>query len=159
MKDGWWSLVLGEHHFLSVLGEHSSMKLESSTWRCQLSFDNDYDRQRNQSDFKMVCYDCLFLIGCGEQCFDLDWEWREARVWRECPVTRICTYTWTSRWSFVCLNEVLGFEVKSYSKSFELWLWAAYRMCSDILWVVRDEVVLAVWCSSSWLCMIYITAE
>ena len=99
------------------------------------------------------------LDRCGELCFDLNWKWREARVWRECPVTRICTYTWTSRWSLVCFNEVLCFGVKSYFKFFELWLWAAYRLCSAILWVVCDEVVLAAWCSSSWLCIIYITAH
>ena len=28
-----------------------------------LSFNNDCDRQQNQSDFQMVCYDRLFLFG------------------------------------------------------------------------------------------------
>ena len=46
-----------------------------------LTFNNDCDRQLNQSDFQMVCYDRLFLFG-DELCFDLVWEWREARVWR-----------------------------------------------------------------------------
>ena len=55
-----------------------------------LSFNNDCDRQQSQSDFQMVCYDRFVLFG-GELCFDLVWEWRETRVWRECLVTRICT--------------------------------------------------------------------
>ena len=41
------------------------------------SFNNDCDRQQNQSDFQMVCYDRIILFG-GELCFDLVWEWREA---------------------------------------------------------------------------------
>ena len=32
-----------------------------------LSFNNDCDRQQNQSDFQMVCYDRLFLFG-AENC-------------------------------------------------------------------------------------------
>ena len=28
-----------------------------------LSVNNDCDRQQNQSDFQMVCYDRLFLVG------------------------------------------------------------------------------------------------
>ena len=56
-----------------------------------LSFNNDCDRQQNQSDFLVVCYDRLFLFG-RKLCFDIVWECREARVWRECLVTRICTY-------------------------------------------------------------------
>ena len=28
-----------------------------------LSFNNDCDRQQNQSDFQMICYDRLFLFG------------------------------------------------------------------------------------------------
>ena len=58
---------------------------EAGTVDVVLSFNNDYDRQENQSDFQMVCYDTLFLFG-GELCFDFVWEWREARVWRECLV-------------------------------------------------------------------------
>ena len=97
------------------------------------------------------------LVWCGELCFDLVWEWREAWVLRECLVTRICTY-WTSMWSLVWFNEVLCCDVKSYFKSFELWLWAAYRLCLAILWIECDGIVLVSYCSSSWLCMIYITA-
>ena len=41
-----------------------------------LSFNNDRDRQQSQSDFQMVCYDCLFLFG-RELCFDLIGKWRE----------------------------------------------------------------------------------
>ena len=64
---------------------------EAGNVEVPLSFNNDCNRQQNQSDFQMVCYDVLFLFG-EELCFDLVWEWREARVWRECLVTRICTY-------------------------------------------------------------------
>ena len=35
-----------------------------------LSFDNDCDHQQNQSDFQMVCYDCLFLFGV-ENCVSI----------------------------------------------------------------------------------------
>ena len=47
--------------FGSVLGEGSSRKLELSI--LFLSFNNDCDRQQNQSDFQMICYDRLFLFG------------------------------------------------------------------------------------------------
>ena len=55
-----------------------------------LSFNNDCDRQQYQSDFQVVCYDRLFLFG-RKVCFDLVWEWRDARDWSECLVTWICT--------------------------------------------------------------------
>ena len=100
----------------------------------------------------------LVLDRRRELCFDLVWEWSETRVWRECLVTRICTYTWTSRWSLVWFNGVLCFGIKSYFKSFELWLWAAYRLFLAILWIECDGVVFVSWCSSLWLCVIYITA-
>ena len=35
-----------------------------------LSFSNDCDRQQNQSDFQMVCYDRLFLFGV-ENCVSI----------------------------------------------------------------------------------------
>ena len=35
-----------------------------------LSFNNDCDRQQNQSDFQMVCYDSLFLFG-AENCVSI----------------------------------------------------------------------------------------
>ena len=48
----------------------ASFLFRSWEWKLQeagivevvLSFDNDCDRQRNQSDFQMVCYDRLLLI-------------------------------------------------------------------------------------------------
>ena len=35
-----------------------------------LSFNNDCDRQQNQSDFRIVCYDHLFLFGV-ENCVSI----------------------------------------------------------------------------------------
>ena len=97
------------------------------------------------------------LVRSRELCFDLVWEWHEARVWRECLVTWICTYTWTSRWPLVWFNEV-HCDVKEYFKYFQLLLWAAYRLCLAILWNQCVRVVLFSWYSSSWLCVIYFTA-
>ena len=37
---------------------------------------------------------------------NLVWERHVVRLWRQCLVTWICTYTWTSRWRFFCLQWV-----------------------------------------------------
>ena len=89
-------------------------------------------------------------------CFTLVWEWREDWVCKECLVTRICTYTWTSRWRLVWFNEVLFCEVKSYSKSF----WVVVVNGKSLVfshcvgWVWGGHLVS--WCSSVWSCMISI---
>ena len=119
MKDGWWSLLFGEHHFLFRF------------WRRKL-------QEAGIVDMKLLAVCSTMTATAGEtnliskmfaviacsallenwSSITLVWEWREDCVWRECLVTRICTYTWTLRWSLVWFNEVLFCEVKSYSKSF-----------------------------------------
>ena len=107
-------------------------------------------RQRMRSPMKSFrfhnpkCFAMWVLFAFVENCFviSLIWEWREIRVWKGCLVTRICTYTWTSRWSLVWFNEVLRCEVKS--KSFKLWLCAACR-----LWLIAILFVRVVMGSSS----------
>ena len=72
----------------SVLFRSWRRKLqEAGIVHMKLLFNKGCDRQQlllfleSRSDFQMVCYGRLFLFG-GELCFDLVWEWREARVWR-----------------------------------------------------------------------------
>ena len=160
MDDERWYLANIIFLFL-FLGEERSRKLGPERWIdgqdvIFLSFDNECDPQWNRSDSKIenaLLLSALFVF--VENCFvfSLVWEWREVLVWKECLVTRICTYTWASRWSLVRFNEVLFCEVKSYFKSFESWLWAACRLCfshsfvqirmgSSILWMFVLVVVV-----------------
>ena len=96
---GTWS----KHFFLFLfLGEEKSRKLGPERWIdgqevIFLSFDNESDPQWNRSDFKIQNASLLsVLFVFVENCFEfrLVCEWREVRVWKECLVTRICTYTW-----------------------------------------------------------------
>ena len=68
----------------------SSRTLELGASIVVSSCDNDCVSQRNQSDFKMVCYDGFFCI-MGRTCFvfNLVWEWRRDCAWMGCLVTCI----------------------------------------------------------------------
>ena len=104
MDDERWYLANIIFLFL-FLGEERSRKLGPERWIDRqevtfLSFDNESDPQWNRSGFKIQNASLLsVLFVFVENCFvfRLVCEWREVRVWKECLVTRICTYTWASR--------------------------------------------------------------
>ena len=155
MKDGWWSLLYGEHHFLF------------RSWRRKL-------QEAGIVDMKLLAVCSTMTATAGEinliskwfamiacsallenwSSINLVWEGREDCVWRECLVTRICTYTWTSRWSLVWFIEVLFCEVKSYSFWVVIVGGMSVVVSHSVGWVWWGRLFFG--CSSLWLCVIYV---
>ena len=68
MEDGWLIVRISRASFLFRSWRRKLQ--ETGIVGIILSFNDDCDRQQNQSDFKMVCYDRLFLIGV-ENCISI----------------------------------------------------------------------------------------
>ena len=82
LKDGWWTLVFGEYHFLIrfLLKMNVPGRWNDGYEVIILSFDNDCDPQWNQSDFKMVCYVRFFCISRELFCVQP----RLGMAWKSC---------------------------------------------------------------------------
>ena len=93
------------------------------SWNCEneLSFGNfSWSRSFREiiSGFLIECVDAD-LVNRNIAILNLVWERQVVRLWMQCLVTWICTYTWTSRWPLFCSMDFLFCDAKSFSKSIE----------------------------------------